>query len=156
MWDDVFFERLQTGAIPSYDGGPAFLFELRPSAMPPGLAEHLFKLRLAGRVPIMAHPERYAALWDDDALVASLRQHCAFAVDLGAIAGAHGRRECKVARRFVEEGLAHVVASDTHNLDDVRLAAEGIAWIRKRCGERAVTQLLDTGPRTLLAGELPA
>jgi protein-tyrosine phosphatase len=107
-------------------------------------------------VPIMAHPERYAALWDDDALVASLRQHCAFAVDLGAIAGAHGRRECKVARRFVEEGLAHVVASDTHNLDDVRLAAEGIAWIRKRCGERAVTQLLDTGPRTLLAGELPA
>ena len=155
MWDDVFFERLQRQEIPSYNGGPAFLFELRPTSMPPGLADHLFKLRLAGRLPVMAHPERYTALWDDEALLHQLHNHSAFLIDLGAIAGAHGRRECKAARRMVEDGLAHAVASDTHNLDDVRLAAEGIAWIRKRCGDRVVTRLLDEHPRATLAGELP-
>jgi hypothetical protein len=40
-------------------------------------------------------------------------------------------------------------------LGDVKLAAEGIAWIRKRCGERAVQRLLADAPRAILAGELP-
>ncbi|MEZ4366984.1 MAG: CpsB/CapC family capsule biosynthesis tyrosine phosphatase [Kofleriaceae bacterium] len=156
MWDDVFFGRLTAGEIPSYDGGPAYLVELRPSAMPVGLEDQLFRQRVAGRLPVLAHPERYSALWDDEALLLRLREHCAFTVDLGALAGAHGRREAKAARRYVEEGLAHAVASDAHSVADVALAAEGIAWIRKRCGEAAVTRLLDTHPRAILAGELPS
>jgi len=155
MWDDVFLSRVQDGSIPAYDGGPAFLFELRPSHLPPALADYLFKLRLAGRVPVLAHPERYAPLWDDPQLVAKLREMCAFVIDLGAVAGAHGRMEAKAARRYIEDGIAHAVASDAHNLGDIKLAAEGIAWIRKRCGEATVQRLLADGPRAILGGELP-
>jgi protein-tyrosine phosphatase len=155
MWDDVFLARWQAGTIPAYDDGPAFLFELRPSVLPTGLAEHLFKARLAGRIPVLAHPERYAPLWDAPATVTQLRAVCAFVVDLGAVAGAHGRMEAKAARKYVEEGIAHAVASDAHTLGDVKLAAEGIAWIRKRCGDLAVTRLLSEAPRAILAGELP-
>jgi protein-tyrosine phosphatase len=155
MWDDVFFERWQTGAIPSYDGGPAFLVEIQTNQLPPGFTEHLFKMRLAGRLPVLAHPERYAPLWEDDALVERLRGTCALVVDLGAVAGAHGRMEAKVARRFVEAGVAHAVASDAHAVSDLKLAAQGIAWIRKRCGEQAVTRLLADAPRRILAGEIP-
>jgi protein-tyrosine phosphatase len=155
MWDDVFFERSQRGAIPSYDGGDAFLFELRPGEIPVGMTETLFRLRMAGKLPVMAHPERYQALWDDTALVDRLRREVAFVVDLGAVAGYHGRKEAKAARRFVEEGIAHAVASDAHNREDVARAAEAIAWIRKRCGDAAVTRLLDDGPRSILTAELP-
>jgi protein-tyrosine phosphatase len=155
MWDDVFFERSQRGAIPSYDGGDAFLFELRPAEVPVGMTEHLFRLRMAGKLPVLAHPERYQALWDDHALVDRLRREVAFVCDLGAVAGYHGRKEQKVARRFVEEGIAHAVASDAHTREDVARAAEAIAWIRKRCGDAAVTRLLDDGPRAILSGELP-
>jgi protein-tyrosine phosphatase len=155
MWDDVFLSRLHAGTIPAYDDGPAFLFELRPALLPMGLTETLFKLRLAGRVPVLAHPERYAPLWEDAAMVSKLRGMCAFVIDLGAVAGAHGRMEAKAARRYVEDGTAHAVASDAHNLGDIKLAAEGIAWIRKRCGDRAVTRLLSDAPRAILAGELP-
>ena len=35
------------------------------------------------------------------------------------------------------------------------LAAEGIAWIKKRKGEAAVRRLLVDAPRTILAGSLP-
>jgi protein-tyrosine phosphatase len=155
MWDDVFLARWQDGTIPAYDDGPAFLFEIRPNLLPAALPEILFKMRLAGRLPVMAHPERYAPLWEDDAMVARLRGMCAMVVDLGAVAGAHGRMEAKAARRYVEDGIAHAVASDAHVLGDVKLAAEGIAWIRKRCGERAVQRLLADAPRAILAGDLP-
>jgi protein-tyrosine phosphatase len=155
MWDDVFFERSQRNAIPGYGGGDVFLFELRPSELPLGLVEHIFRLKMAGKTPVMAHPERYQALWDDPGLVEQLRREVAFVVDLGAVAGYHGKKEHKIAKRFLEEGIAHAVASDAHTREDVARAAEGIAWIRKRLGDAAVTRLLDDHPRAILAGDLP-
>jgi protein-tyrosine phosphatase len=117
--------------------------------------EHIFRLKMAGKTLVLAHPERYQALWGDDDLVDRLRREVAFVVDLGAIAGYHGKKEHKVARRFLEQGIAHAVASDAHTREDVARAAEGIAWIRKRLGAAAVTRLLDDHPRAILAGELP-
>ena len=155
MWDDVFFERMQHGTIPSYDGGSAFLFELRPHEVPVGLTDYVFKLQMAGKLPVLAHPERYQAMWSNDALLMKLRESCALVVDLGALGGAHGKNEAKAARRMIEDDIAHAVASDSHNVGDVRLAAEGIAWIKKRKGDRAVTRLLDDAPRAILTGELP-
>jgi protein-tyrosine phosphatase len=155
MWDDVFFGRVQSGDIPAYDGGPAFLMELRPSEMPAGILGHVFRLRAAGRVPVLAHPERYHALWDSDDLTRQLRQQCAFLVDLPALAGYHGRREAKAARRLVEDGLATAAATDCHTPEDVRRAAEGIAWIEKKMGSATVERLLADAPRALLAGDLP-
>ena len=46
----------------------AFLVEIPPSLMPPRMADRLFEFTRAGRVPVLAHPERYEALWDDDEL----------------------------------------------------------------------------------------
>ncbi len=155
MWDDVFFVRLQAGEIPSYDDGDAFLVEVRPPELPLGMVDQLFRLRMAGKAPVLAHPERYQPLWTDDGLVDRLRAHCAFVCDLGAIAGYHGKVQQKMARRFVEDGIAAAVASDVHTVEDVRTAAEGIAWIEKRLGKAAVTRLLDDGPRAVLHGELP-
>lgn len=155
MWDDVFFERSQQGVIPGYGGADAFLVELRPQELPVGLVDHLFRLRMAGKAPILAHPERYEALWDDRDLVDRLRANCAFVIDLAALAGYHGRRQQKMARRLVEDGIAAAVTSDAHTLEDVRAAAEGIAWIEKRLGRAALTRLLDDGPRAALIGELP-
>jgi protein-tyrosine phosphatase len=155
MWDDVFFERSQRGAIPSYDGGDVFLSELRLTELPLGLTEHVFRLRMAGKLPVLAHPERYEPLWHDDDLVARLRAEVAFVVDLGAVGGHHGKKLQKVSRRLLEDGLAHAAASDVHTIADLARAADGIAWIRKRLGARAVTRLLDEHPRAILAGDLP-
>jgi protein-tyrosine phosphatase len=155
MWDDVFYERCQSNTIPSYDGGPAFLVELPVIELPVGLVDRLFALRLRGKLPVLAHPERYQPLWAAPELVARLRQQCALVIDLGAVAGYHGRREAKMARHLLKQGIAHAVATDAHSPSDVRVAAEGIAWIRRKLGEAAVTRLLITNPRRILAGDLP-
>ena len=123
--------------------------------MPPGMVDQLFKFRMAGKVPVLAHPERYHALWDDDELARALRSDCAFVVDLGAVAGFHGRRETKAARHLLETGLATAVATDAHQLGDLQQAAAGLRWIEKKLGHAAVVRLFDHAPRAILAGELP-
>jgi protein-tyrosine phosphatase len=155
MWDGVFYERSCDGTIPSYDDGRAFLVEFPVTALPIGVFDRLFQFRLEGKLPVLAHPERYQPLWSDPDAVLRLRESCALVVDLGALAGYHGRKSAKLARRLVAEGLAHAAASDAHNPNDVRVAAEGIAWIRKQQGEVAVTRLLAENPRRIFAGEHP-
>jgi protein-tyrosine phosphatase len=155
MWDDVFFQRAQQDTVPGYRGTAAFLVEIPPPLLPPGMIDQLFKFRRAGKVPVLAHPERYHALWDDDRLATELRKHCAFVVDLGAVGGFHGRREMKQARHLLEKGLVAAVATDTHHLGDLQQAAEGLRWIDKKLGHTAVVRLFDHAPRAILAGELP-
>ncbi len=155
MWDTTLYERIQAGAIPSYDDGPAFLLEFTPAQLPVGLSAHIFDLRRRGKLPVIAHPERYQPLWTAPDQVVALHANCALVVDLGAVAGYHGRREGKAARGYLEQGLAHAVASDIHSPADLRGTAEGVAWIKKRLGEAALKRLLDENPRRILAGEHP-
>ncbi len=155
MWDDVFYRRVTEDVIPGYRDTVAFLVEIPPPLLPPNMIDQLFKFRMAGKLPVLAHPERYHALWDDDELARELRRHCAFVLDLGAIGGFHGRREMKQARHLLETGLAAAVATDAHQLGDLQQAAEGLRWIDKKLGHAATVRLFDQAPRAILAGELP-
>jgi len=155
-WDDVFFTRSRDLSFPRYDDGRAFLFELPPEAVPVQLEQSLFQISVKGLLPVMAHPERYRGFWDDRDRLVNLAQSVALVVDLGAIAGHHGWRVGRVARALVADGVAHAVASDAHSPGDVRAAAEGIAWIKKKLGPSAVTRLLDDSPRRILAGVMPS
>lgn len=155
MWDDVFYKRLVENAIPHYRDTAAFLVEIPPPLMPLGMVDQLFKWRMAGKVPVLAHPERYHALWDNDDLAEQLRNHCAFLIDLGALGGFHGRREMKAARHLVEKGFVTAVATDAHHLGDLQQAAEGLRWIEKKFGHATVVRLFDHAPRAILAGDLP-
>ena len=155
FWDEILLDRLRTGAIPSYDGGPAFLFEIPPPLMPAGIENRLFELRMAGKLPVMAHPERYHAIQSQIPRAQSLGRSAALLVDLGALAGAHGRAEMKTARQLLTEGLVHAVATDIHGVDDLEPIEAGMAWIRKHLGREALQTLLADNPRRILAGELP-
>jgi protein-tyrosine phosphatase len=155
FWDEVMLERLTNGGLPTYGDGPAFLFEVPPPMMPPRLSEHLFELRMKGRLPVMAHPERYHAIQKDPSRAEEFGRNAALVVDLGAIDGAHGRNEMKTVRKLLEEGLVHAAATDIHSPNDQRAIAAGMAWIKKRLGDAALDRLLDDNPRRILAGELP-
>lgn len=155
FWDDVLIRRIRERAVPSYDGGPAFLFEVPTQLLPPNIENELFQIRIAGSLPVMAHPERYAPIQRDISLAEKLGRHAALMVDLGALDGAHGKAEMKTARRLVLEGLATAAASDIHRPADQTSVAAGMAWIRKQLGPEALERMLDENPRRLLAGDLP-
>lgn len=155
FWDGTFVGRVRTGTIPSYDGGPAFLFEVPRQVMPAGIEATLFDIRLAGKLPVMAHPERYHAIQTQLGRAEALGQTAALVVDLAALDGAHGRAEMKTARELVAQGLAHAAATDIHSPGDLPRIAAGISWIRKHLGADALQTLLDENPRRIIAGDLP-
>jgi protein-tyrosine phosphatase len=155
FWDGTFLGRVQTQQIPSYDGGPAFLFEVPPPLMPAGIEATLFEFRLAGKLPVMAHPERYHAVQTQLERAEALGQTAALVVDLGALDGAHGRAQMKAARELLTEGLAHAVATDIHGPQDIPGIAAGMNWIRKHLGADALQTLLADNPRRIIAGDLP-
>jgi protein-tyrosine phosphatase len=155
MWDACFYERVEADAIPRYGGSSAFLLEFHLPELPAGLLTHIFRMRTSGMLPVIAHPERYEPLWEAPGLLERLSRDCALVVNLPALAGHQGRRRTKLARAMLRAGTAHAAASDAHSLDDVHQAADGIAWIRKKLGERAVMRLLDENPRRILGGEHP-
>jgi protein-tyrosine phosphatase len=154
-WDDILATRLRQGELPCYDGGKAFLFEISPMVLPPRLEAALFDIRVSGRLPVLAHPERYSAVQRDPAVIEGLSRQAALLVDLAALSGTGDRAEVKTARRLVENGLAHAAASDMHTPEDRRPVAAGLAWIDKRMGPEVVTRLLSDNPRRILVGELP-
>lgn len=155
FWDGVLHKRLGEHAVPGYGGSKSFLFEVNPQLMPPGLENELFQLRVAGYLPVMAHPERYVAVQRDFTLAERLGRHAVMMVDLGALDGAHGKQEMKTARRLVLEGLAPAAASDIHRPEDQTSVAAGMAWIRKQLGDGALDEMLAENPRRMLTGELP-
>lgn len=155
FWDEVLADRILSGAIPSYDDGPAFLFEVNTSVMPPGIERTLFDLRMKRKLPVMAHPERYATIQNQIERAEQLGRTAAMVIDLAALEGAHGKVEMRTARRLVLEGLAHAAATDIHRAEDGAAIAAGMAWIRKQRGPEALHTLLSENPRRILAGELP-
>ncbi len=155
MWDSTLYERMENGTIPGYDDSKVFLMEFVPNQLPLGLFNRIFDLRCKGQLPVVAHPERYSPLWKDQESLEKLAGDCAMVVDLGALAGHHGRKQAKYARKMVLDGTAHAAASDAHCVDDIQSAVEGIAWIRKKAGEAAVTRLLATNPAMILEGKHP-
>jgi protein-tyrosine phosphatase len=155
FWDDVLLRRIGEGSIPSYDDGPAFLFEVTPQLMPSGIEGVLFDLRIAGKLPVMAHPERYLAIQSKIDRAEALGRSAALVVDLGALDGAHGRAEMRCARQLLLDGLAHAAATDIHRPEDGPSIAAGIVWIRKHLGLDRMRTLLSENPRRILAGDLP-
>jgi protein-tyrosine phosphatase len=155
FWDLVFHDRLRAQAVPTYDATPAFLFEVNTQMMPTEMETQLFQIRTSGYLPVMAHPERYAAVQRDVSLAERLGRHAVMLIDLGALDGAHGKAELKTARRLVLEGLAHGAASDIHRPEDQASVAAGMAWIKKQRGQAVLDQMLSENPRRVLTGELP-
>lgn len=155
FWDETFLGRVHAGEIPCYDDGPAFLFEVPPALMPVGIESLLFTFRMNGKLPVMAHPERYHAIQAHSDRARTLGRSAALLVDLAALDGAHGRAEMKTARQLLTDGVAHAAATDIHSVDDLNGIAGGITWIRKHLGAEALRTLLADNPRRILAGELP-
>jgi protein-tyrosine phosphatase len=155
FWDELFMERSQEGKQPTYTGAKAFLFEVAPAAPPPMIEEQLFRIRMRGLLPVLAHPERYHSLCRQSERMEAIGRTAALVIDLGALDGAHGPVACEAAQRLVRENLAHAAASDVHDADDAKAAAAGIQWLKRKVGLAGMQRLLDENPRRILQGELP-
>jgi protein-tyrosine phosphatase len=156
-------DALSEGRLPTLAGSRYFLLEPPHGSVPRGLHSVVFSALAQGRVPILAHPERFAWLneerygWFADlALEGAWLQ-----ITAGAITGAFGKRPRYWAERFLDDGLVHLIASDMHDperrppiLSTARAAAAqrlGLDEAERLVQERPLAVIEDRAPNAVLA-----
>jgi protein-tyrosine phosphatase len=153
FFDDLVFARLCAGQGLPYPGGAAVLLEFYESSFPPRVDQLLSQLRRQGLTPVIAHPERYRALWERPAILERLLDLGAVALlDLGALVGKYGRQPQRCAEGLLERGAYHAACSDAHRPSDLVEVSQGMALIRERYGAEELVALLRDGPLEILAG----
>ncbi len=108
---------LEQGWALGINGSRYLLTEFRPDV---SLATCREKLRLIlqhGFIPLVAHPERYGAIWQDPSAVNEwLDMGCHVQITGGSILGKFGRDPWRTADYLIKNDLVAVAASDAHGL----------------------------------------
>jgi protein-tyrosine phosphatase len=138
------------------DGTPYVLVEFPRLGVPSGSADALYRLRVAGYRPIVAHPERYVTPEREGfANVEEWRRMGALmAVNAGSILGGFGRGARGIVRELLRRGWVDLVGSDYHSRPSRPLVLRE-AWetLVQQGGEEQARLLLAENPRCILSGE---
>jgi protein-tyrosine phosphatase len=151
FFDDLVFDRLRRGEGLAYAGGGAVLVEFPQDGAGPHVPARLFDLRKGGLVAVVAHPERYRNVWDDDRCLDGLIDAGAhLLLDVCALVGKYGRASQRAAEKLLEEDAYEAACSDAHRVDDAAITARAIERLRALVGDTETCRLLRDGPRGLL------
>ncbi len=104
------------------------------------LAQHVED---AGRVPLIAHPERTESVRERPELAHELGERWPLQLNATSIVGRHGPEAEKLAWALIEAGNAAVVASDGHRLARPARIDDAYELVRARVGEEAALPLFD-------------
>ena len=99
-------------------GDKYLLVETSFVAPPPNLYDYFFEIQTRGYKPILAHPERYIYLEEED-YEKLLDFGCQFQVNLLSFCGYYGRQIRRRAFKLLEMGMLHAIGSDIHRLDQL-------------------------------------
>jgi protein-tyrosine phosphatase len=148
-------ELYRSGEWPAYDAGRRYvLLEMPPIRNGLDiLRDTIFRLRLEGATPILAHPERLDFL-DDLETVEGLRTQGALLQITATCLFASGSREHGRAMEWIRRGWVHVIASDAHDVEfrPPRLAAAR-RWLKENIGFQVADDLTRGNPLKILCGE---
>ncbi len=151
-------ERVKDGrALTLGDNGKTLLLELSLSQYPMDLQNVVFSLRLAGLVVLFAHPERIRYFQEDVKRWEEMVRLGAYGqLTTGSVLGTFGEDAQEFSELLLRRGLAHVLASDAHNLRGrppiLSRAVEAVAAI---VGEEEAKKMVSERPRALLDGRDP-
>lgn len=136
-------------------GGPYLLVEFSDLLILKTTAQIFADLLTAGMRPVITHPERNPLLQQR---LPELREWvdmgCALQLTGQSLLGDFGERARKFSERLMDEGLAHVVASDAHDLNRRPPNLDrAFAHVATRWGQPEATRLFVANPGAILRGE---
>jgi protein-tyrosine phosphatase len=150
--------RVRDGRAPTLaDNGRTLLLELSLSQYPVDLENLVFQLKLAGIETVLAHPERIRYFQDDVRRYEAVVNLGVYGqLTTGSVLGRFGSEARELSDELLRKGLAHILASDAHNVRGRAPALrQALEVIVPRVGERFARAMTSDIPRALLAGEIP-
>ncbi len=95
--------------------GNFVLVEISTFSPPPNLFDSIFKLRIKGYQPVLAHPERYGYYSRPEDFQKFKDFGCLLQVNLLSLSGHYGRPVKETAYKLLKEGLVDFLGTDMHN-----------------------------------------
>ena len=114
MLDNLFEERLEKNdLLPLGENNDHLLVETSYFSPPIGLSDFLLRIKSKGYIPILAHPERYNYMDEND--YQQLKGlNVKFQLNLFSLVGAYGVGIRKKAEWLIKNDFYDLVGSDTH------------------------------------------
>lgn len=151
-------ERIADGrAVTLGDNRKSLLLELSLSQYPVDLENVVFQLKLAGLHVIFAHPERIRYFQDDFRRYESVIRLGAYGqITTGSLLGRFGSTARRFAERSLEQGMAHIIASDSHDLRSrPPVLSKAVAAAAGIVGKRFADMMVSEIPRAFVEGIEP-
>jgi protein-tyrosine phosphatase len=149
---EIFQEIGEPGARIRLNGSSYMLLEFPFRSMPPNVEAPIFQILNAGITPVIAHPERNRTLQEKPAMLGDLIERGALAqLDAASLTGSFGVGAQQSAKRIIEAGLAHFIATDAHHQDRRRPVLSSAAAIAADWGgEEYARALVEANPEALI------
>lgn len=145
MLDSAFCRNLETNnLIPLGKDQTHLLVETRYLYGPQNLQELLLAVYKKGYSPILAHPERYVYMDEDDYEDIKLKGYN-FQLNLNSLSGYYGSDAQQNAHYLLEKGLYDFVGTDLHHLESYTQALKSIRLTKKEL--KALQELFENNKR---------
>lgn len=142
-----------TPAARTLGTGKVLLVEAPHRGPLPMLASFVFKMKLKGVTPLIAHPERCLEFEKKGRAEEMVNAGALLQLDIGAVIGRYGKTAEKLARQFLDEGLYAVASTDLHGPVNARgWVGDSLKALEKAVGAKAFSSLVATRPAALLEG----
>lgn len=131
------------------------LIEFPMQNEPINMDQVIYLLLQAGKVPIVAHPERYSYVRENpNMLLEYIEQGVLFQTNYGSIIGMYGNEIKETAKRLLTHNMIHFLGSDNHRVNTVyKHIPEALKTLEKWIGEDKVQELTTDNPECILNNE---
>lgn len=135
---------------------PYILVELPMGEVPLYAEDFIYRLRLMGFIPIIAHPERNLEIMRDPNILYRLVDlGCLCQINTGSITGLFGKRVQRCARVLLTHGMGHVLGTDAHS-DGTRgpYMKRAVEQLKSWLDEEQVRRIVGITPYHILEGKM--
>jgi protein-tyrosine phosphatase len=149
---EIFQETCDPETRIKINGTSYMLLEFPFQSVPPNIEMTIFQILSAGITPVIAHPERNKRIQAEPRILAGLVERGAFAqLDAGSLTKSFGPDPYHTAKRIVEAGLAHFIATDAHHQDRRRpLLSPAVRIAANWGGEDYARAMVEDNPLALI------
>jgi tyrosine-protein phosphatase YwqE len=126
--DEAFIKSIEGNQEILTFGKKYVLFETNFMTEPLHLKEFIFTATTKGYQLVLAHPERYVYLQNDLAKAEDLiNRGVYFQINTSSLTGYYSREAQRTAYKLIDKGWVHMMGSDCHSFQHIRLLEEAQA-----------------------------
>lgn len=133
--------------------GKVLLVEAPYQGPLPMLETFIFRMKLKGVTPLIAHPERCFEFEKKGRAAQLVDMGALLQLDMGALVGRYGKTAERLARQFLSDGLYAVAATDMHSpVNAAGWVGDSLKALEKAVGGQEFQSLVRHRPAQLLSG----